>query len=151
MTPETFSEICLPGNPESASRARDEVRKWLGEDHPAYENARLAVSELVTNAVRHARHGVAGPGADPLVLRLVTYGDLLRIEVADAGLTAENPRVRPDPAFFLAEGGRGLAIVSALSGGSWGHRSRERGPGRIVWCELPANPPRYDESGDGTA
>ncbi|MGJ6963515.1 ATP-binding protein [Streptosporangium sp. G11] len=151
MTPETFGEIYLPGNPESASRARDEVRKWLGEDHPAYENARLAVSELVTNAVRHARHGVAEPGAGPLVLRLVTYGGLLRIEVADAGLTAGDPHVPSNPAFFLAEGGRGLAIVSALSGGNWGHRSRGRGPGRIVWCELPANPPRHDESGDGTA
>ncbi|GAA4204741.1 hypothetical protein GCM10022252_64190 [Streptosporangium oxazolinicum] len=109
------------------------------------------MSELVTNAVRHARQGVAGPGAAPLVLRLVTYDGLLRVEVADAGLTAEDPHVRPDPALFLTEGGRGLTIVSALSEGNWGHRSRNPGPGRIVWCDLPANPPHHHESNDGTA
>ncbi|MFF5207970.1 ATP-binding protein [Streptosporangium sp. NPDC000396] len=147
MNPETLKEICLPGNPESASRARDEVRQWLGENHPAYEPARLVVSELVTNAVRHARHGVAGLTAvDPLVLRLMAYGGLLRIEVVDTGLTTEDPHVRTDPEFLLMESGRGLAIVSALSGGNWGYRSHGREPGRTVWCELPANPPVFEAS-----
>ncbi|MEV4246166.1 ATP-binding protein [Streptosporangium canum] len=146
MNPETLKEICLPGDPGSASRARDEVREWLGEDHPAYEAVRLVVSELVTNAVRHARPGVTGRAAvDPLVLRLVAYGGLLRVEVMDAGLTIEAPRVRADPACLLTEGGRGLAIVSELSGGNWGYRTHERRPGRTVWCELPAAPPPSGE------
>ncbi|MEV4379490.1 ATP-binding protein [Streptosporangium sp. NPDC049644] len=168
MEPETFSEILLPSNPEAASRAREEVRKWLGESHPAYENARLAVSELVTNAVRHARHGTAGHGVagqteisgagasnarasnsgaadnDPLVLRLLAYGGLLRVEVADTGLSTEEPRLRVDQACLLMENGRGLAIVGMLSGGNWGYRSHGREPGRTVWCELPADPPRAD-------
>ncbi|MET8386715.1 hypothetical protein ABZV14_27320 [Streptosporangium canum] len=55
-------------------------------------------------------------------------------------LTIEAPRVRADPACLLTEGGRGLAIVSELSGGNWGYRTHERRPGRIVWCELPADP-----------
>ncbi|WP_371782519.1 ATP-binding protein [Streptosporangium subroseum] len=152
MNPETFREIYLPGNPESASQARDEIGKWLGESHPAYENARLAVSELVTNAVRHARYGIAGlTAADPLLLRLVAYGGLLRIEVVDAGLSAGEPRVRADPACLLMESGRGLAIVEALSGGSWGHRSHGRAPGRTVWCELPADPQPVDECLAGTS
>ncbi|GAA2872628.1 hypothetical protein GCM10010517_33060 [Streptosporangium fragile] len=141
MNPETPREVFLPGEPESVSRARGEVREWLGEDHPAYENARLVVSELVTNAVRHARHGVTGCApVPPLVLRLAAHGDLLRVEVADAGLSAEDPRVRSAPIVFLAEGGRGLAIVSALSGGNWGCRSHDPEPGRTVWCEIPATP-----------
>ncbi|WP_433368317.1 ATP-binding protein [Streptosporangium sp. CA-115845] len=184
MEPETFSEILLPSNVEAASRAREEVRKWLGESHPAYENARLAVSELVTNAVQHARHGVAGRGVtghvagrgvtgdgiagqaqisaagasnsgaanvraandrvannDPLILRLMSYGGLLRVEVADTGLSTEEPHARADPACLLMENGRGLAIVGMLSGGNWGYRSHGRHPGRTVWCELPADPP----------
>ncbi|WP_326829226.1 ATP-binding protein [Streptosporangium sp. NBC_01810] len=173
MEPETFSEILLPSNAEAASIAREEVRKWLGESHPAYENARLAVSELVTNAVQHARHGIAGQaeisgagasnvrasnvraansGAadnDPLVLRLMSYGGLLRVEVADTGLSTEEPHARADPACLLIENGRGLAIVGMLSGGNWGYRSHGgnwgyrshgRNPGRTVWCELPAEP-----------
>ncbi|MEV4528708.1 ATP-binding protein [Streptosporangium sp. NPDC049304] len=144
MEPETFSEILLLGNVEAASRAREEVREWLGESHPAYENARLAVSELVTNAVRHARHGVSGQvGAgddDPLILRLPAYGGLLRVEVVDAGLSVEEPRLRADPVCLLMENGRGLAIVGMLSGGNWGYRSHGRQPGRTVWCELPSGP-----------
>ncbi|MEV8630595.1 ATP-binding protein [Streptosporangium sp. NPDC051023] len=183
MNPETLSETCLPNDPESVSRARGEVREWLGKDHPAYENARLAVSELVTNAVRHAGGGPTGdpgtvggslpvgvlravggslPAGDPgtvggslsgeisgavpysgagsLVLRLSALGDLLRIEVVDQGWSTREPRLRADPAFPLAEGGRGLAIVSALSGGNWGYRSHGPGLGRTVWCEIPADP-----------
>lgn len=165
MTRDTSMEVCLPSDPESASRARAEVRDWLGEEHPAYEPARLAVSELITNAVRHARHSVTGcavssgtgtatgpagivasnesarptglTAAEPLVLRLSAYGDRLRVEVTDRGLTAGNPRVRADPAFLLTESGRGLGIVHMLSDGAWGYRPNPEGPGRTVWCEIP--------------
>ncbi|MBB2910675.1 anti-sigma regulatory factor (Ser/Thr protein kinase) [Streptosporangium becharense] len=147
MSPETYREIHLTGDHASPARARDEVRRWLGEEHPAYEAVRLVVSELVTNAVLHARYGITGPsGAGPLVLRLVAYGGLLRVEVSDAGLAAGGPRVRAEPAGLLAESGRGLAIVAALSGGSWGHRSHGREPGRTVWCEVPARPSPPEES-----
>ena len=104
------------------------------------------MSELVTNAVQHARHGAAGIEAgDPLLLRLVTCGGLLRIEVVDAGLSAGEPRARADPELPLAESGRGLAIVGALSDGNWGHSSNGQEPGRTVWCELPADPQPSDE------
>ncbi len=118
MNPETLGESCFPSAPETVSRAREEVRKWLGEGHPAYENVRLAVSELVTNAVRHAGSGPVGAsertggagdgsaepaegagepggipnsGADSLVLRLVAIGDLLRVEVTDRGWSTRHP------------------------------------------------------------
>lgn len=188
MNPETLNETCFPCDPRSISRAREAVRTWLGEDHPAYEDARLAVSELVTNAVQHAggreaadgatlferagaeRAGVerAGPAGGstagerrelagsaqtgPLVLRLAASGDLLRIEVTDRGRSPYGPRVRADPTCGLAESGRGLAIVSALSGGNWGHRSHDPDLGRIVWCEIPAGPASPGgPAGDGAA
>ncbi|MEV7965446.1 ATP-binding protein [Sphaerisporangium sp. NPDC088356] len=187
MAPDTLRELCLPSNPESASRARAEVRDWLGTEHPAYESVRLAVSELVTNALRHARHQVAGAHgravSKPLVLRLSAYDDRLRVEVRDTGLATESPRVqsesaaervrtaltaeptertakaplasteraagsarvRTEPGFLLAEGGRGLAIVDMLSGGRWDFCSNPEGSGWTVWCEIPASPPLNGE------
>ncbi|GAA3837497.1 hypothetical protein GCM10022226_69490 [Sphaerisporangium flaviroseum] len=133
MAPDTLRELCLPSSPESAVRARIEVRDWLGEDHPAYEPVRLAVSELVTNAVRHGVTGAsletvgatataatatvpavgAGGGAaeESLILRLSARDDRLRIEVTDTGSAVEGPHVLPDPAFLVAQDGRELAIV----------------------------------------
>ncbi|WP_406311670.1 ATP-binding protein [Streptosporangium sp. NBC_01639] len=145
MNPATLREICLPSNPESVSQARDEVREWLGESHPAYENTRLAVSELVTNAVRHASHGIGHP-VDPLAVRLtVTDGGTLRVEVADRGWTTTEPRIPVEPVSDLAESGRGLAIVSLVSDGNWGYRSHGPGLGRTVWCEIPARPPSPED------
>ncbi|MDH2428741.1 ATP-binding protein [Sphaerisporangium sp. TRM90804] len=141
MAPDTFRELRLPSNPECAARARAEVSDWLGQDHPAYEHVRLAVSELVTNAVKHAHHDVAaappheaprettphapqGPGLNaphgaaldttfsaPLTLRLSTQDDRLRVEVTDTGLTADHPHIRMDPAFLVTQDGRDLAIL----------------------------------------
>ncbi|MFI7534308.1 ATP-binding protein [Streptosporangium sp. NPDC049376] len=130
MRPEKNSETSFPDHPESASRARDEVREWLGTDHPAYENVRLAVSELVTDAVLHAG---GAPGDGSLTLRLLALGDLLRIEVVDQGCPMASPE-----SSLLSERGRGLVLVGLLSGGTWGCRSLERG--RTVWCEIPAIP-----------
>lgn len=152
MIPGTHHETCLPRIPESVSRARDKIRTWLGRDDPAYENARLAVSELVTNAVQHGGDQYAGkepdgsPWADSLLLRLTVYDDLLSITVTDRGWSAENPRIRVEPVCLLVESGRGLAIVNALSGGNWGYRSHGPGLGRTVWCEIPANPPSCEAS-----
>ncbi|MEU8267076.1 ATP-binding protein [Sphaerisporangium sp. NPDC049002] len=156
MTPDTLKEIRLPSDPESAARARAEVRDWLGAEHPAYEPVRLAVSELVTNALRHARHQLAGAAhgpavSEPLVLQLSAHDDRLRVEVRDTGLAAESPRGRTEPAFLLAEGGRGLAIVDMLSGGRWDFRSNPDGPGWTVRCEIPAAPSLTDEPGEAAA
>ncbi|MFF9373048.1 ATP-binding protein [Streptomyces griseoluteus] len=67
------------------------------------ETAQLIVSELVTNALRHA------PG--PALLRLSVLDGTLRIEVRDGSPVA--PAVRaPDPARV---GQHGLEIVTALA------------------------------------
>ncbi|MER8013954.1 ATP-binding protein [Streptomyces griseoluteus] len=67
------------------------------------ETAQLIVSELVTNALRHA----PGPG----LLRLSVFDGTLRIEVRDGSPVA--PAVRaPDPARV---GQHGLEIVTALA------------------------------------
>lgn len=106
----------------AASRARALIRKpmrrWgLAELIPAAE---LAVSELVTNAVRYAR--------SKIVLRLVLEGGLV-CEVLDE--SSAMPRLRH--AADDEERGRGLQVVSQLSR-RWG--SRRTATGKVVWCEL---------------
>jgi anti-sigma regulatory factor (Ser/Thr protein kinase) len=84
------------------------------------QEARLVVSELVTNAIVHA--------GTEIELTVVVRSDAIRIEVTDLG--GGLPK-SSDP----DEGttGRGLPIVEALSCG-WG--VVELGAGKTVWCEL---------------
>ncbi|WP_333775876.1 ATP-binding protein [Streptomyces sp. IBSBF 3136] len=73
----------------------------------AVQDAQLVVSELVTNAVKHA------PGPCVLGLELSADGDALRITVTDTSV--EPPRARPpDPGRV---GGHGLNLVNLLSDG----------------------------------
>ncbi|GAA1269776.1 ATP-binding protein [Sphaerisporangium rubeum] len=139
MTPDTHRELTLPATADSASRAREEVRDWLGESHPAYEQARLAVSELVTNAIRHPRQDPAQPPGR-VNLRLVATTDRVRIEVTDQGRTGVASRPCAQEASPLAEGGRGLLIVDLLSEGRWDTYANPDGPGRTVWCEISVQP-----------
>ncbi|MFG3382628.1 SpoIIE family protein phosphatase [Streptomyces sp. NPDC047999] len=113
----------LPAEPASAGRARSLVTarldRWgLGELAPA---SALVVSELVTNAVRHAE--------GPLQLRLIRDRALL-CEVADT--THTSPHLRHSSA--EDEGGRGLLIVARLVE-RWG--TRYTPSGKTIWTEQP--------------
>ena len=91
------------------------------------DTAILLISELVTNAVLHARTNGLG-----LSLQLEVHGTWLRIEVHDADLSGPQPRT---PA-GLEESGLGLVLVDALAD-SWG--VRETPAGKAVWAELDAS------------
>lgn len=83
------------------------------------------VGELVANAVVHGRTG-RGSYVE------VSYrmaGRRLRIEVRDAAGGVPEPREADE----LAEDGRGLAIVAALSA-RWGVERHV--VGKSVWCEI---------------
>jgi len=119
-------EVDLARDPDSAA----EARRALGEvsDHLTprrLEDARLLVSELVTNAIRHA--GLA----DDAVIRLVVQtGDrALRIEVCDPGPGFDASEPEPDPGH---PSGWGLYLVRELSD-RWGV---ERNAETRVWFEL---------------
>jgi anti-sigma regulatory factor (Ser/Thr protein kinase) len=100
------------------SLIRSPLRRWgLADLIPIAE---LAVSELVTNAVRYAQ-GTIG-------LRLVFESGLF-IEVLDD--SAAVPRLRH--ADEDDERGRGLQVVSQVAH-RWG--TRRAGAGKVVWCEL---------------
>ncbi|GGS64100.1 ATP-binding protein [Planobispora rosea] len=132
---EILGEACLALDPASTAQARACVREWIGADHRAYENVRLATSELVTNAAVHADRGRAG---SLIVLTLTRVTNLLYLEVTDPGGDFSWPRAF-DTVPEDAECGRGLTIVRELSRGRWG--VRDRGIlGRTVWCVLDASP-----------
>lgn len=81
----------------------------------------LVISELVTNAVRHA--------ASDVDVSLDLTPDRLRIEVSDL---SHDPPVLGD-IDAARDGGWGLHIVSSLAS-RWGLESRVHG--KTVWCEL---------------
>ncbi|WJV45294.1 ATP-binding SpoIIE family protein phosphatase [Streptomyces flavofungini] len=117
----------LAPDPSEVSRARDLVRRQLrdwGLDAIS-DTAVLLASELVTNAVRHARGGRIG-------LRLVRSRQLLcEVEDDDASLPT---LLSAGPA---DEFGRGLRIVTSLAK-EWG--TSRTNSGKTVWFEL--SPPR---------
>lgn len=117
-----------PRSVRSVPRARRLLTQHLdvwGLPHLS-ESAELVVSELVTNAVNHAR-SPRGHLIGTRFERLENGG--VRIEVHDA---CEGKPERRE-ASADAEFGRGLALVDALTGGRWGVSLRE-GPGKVVWA-----------------
>jgi anti-sigma regulatory factor (Ser/Thr protein kinase) len=119
-------EVDLARDPDSPA----EARRALGEvsDHlppRRLEDAQLLVSELVTNAIRHA-----GLDDDDLIkLVVVAEERALRIEVCDPGRGFEVTEPDPDPA---RPSGWGLYLVRELSD-RWGV---DRSAHTRVWFEL---------------
>ncbi len=114
---------CTRRSPGRARRALRELLSGAGDERfaPAGE---LVVSELVTNAVAHARL----PGR-LIWVRFELGAEELRIEVHDPG------KGRPvvQQAAEGDEGGRGLWLVECLAA-RWGCCPRTGGIGKIVWA-----------------
>ncbi|MEO3788915.1 ATP-binding protein [Nonomuraea sp. B10E15] len=109
------------------------ARRWLGDDHPVVDEAVLALSELVTNALRHSN-------AKPYTLIGLTVaaaGGAVYVGVRDPGSTFSAPHIRQEPE---AEDGRGLLIINQIAQ-EWGVREHGHGLGRTVWCAIRAVPP----------
>jgi len=118
----------LDGGLESVSAARAWVRSTLAtwELEPMVELGELLVSELVTNALRHAN--------GPIELTALLLDDVVTLGVSDA----DQPLPRLRKAKAADEGGRGLQLVAMLSA-RWG--ARPTAEGKVVWCELPRSRP----------
>ncbi|MFJ2771414.1 ATP-binding protein [Streptomyces sp. NPDC087300] len=98
------------------------------------DTAELALTELVTNVVRHVRDR----RCDLLILRRKAG---IRVEVADG--CARLPGRAEQEGAELAEGGRGLLIVAAVTD-RWGVRPVPRGgatAGKTVWFECDTKGP----------
>jgi anti-sigma regulatory factor (Ser/Thr protein kinase) len=116
------ASIRLSPHPTSARAAREFVAEvlegWglLAQVEPAV----LLTSELVTNAIIHARSQIA------LTIRM--NGENLRVMVLDESSEQPRRRHRDD-----LGSGRGLGLVDALAV-SWG--VTPSGQGKAVWFEL---------------
>ncbi|MFJ1997517.1 SpoIIE family protein phosphatase [Streptomyces asiaticus] len=116
----------LPDDPAVVARARREAAERLaawGFEESAF-TMEVVVSELVTNAIRHA--------TPPIRLRLI-HDRALICEVSDGSATAPHPR----RARAFDESGRGLLLVAQLTE-SWG--TRQTATGKTIWAELAAVP-----------
>lgn len=126
----------LPLYPSSVSVARLSVRTtlacWGLEDMT--DDVTLIVSELVTNALQHARPACAQPD-DPGRWRLVLERPepcTVWVSIADTSCRRVMCREPTDD----AESGRGLAVVDALAARWLVQPSRT---GKTVWAELKAD------------
>ena len=120
-------QIELPRALESAATARQAVGE-LSESLPeeVLGDVRLLVSELVTNALRHA--GLSDD--ERIALEVGVTATAVRVEVTDHGRGFDPSAVPSDPE---AAEGWGLYLVATLSD-RWGAESDE-GVTR-VWFEL---------------
>lgn len=123
-----------PNTPRTVGLARHQLLAALDTwDLPKLrDTAGLVLSELVTNAVRHAR-SPQGRLIETHFLRLPGPTDSVRIEVHDAG--ARCPALQ-HPADG-DESGRGLALVDSITCHRWGVSSRA-GVGKLVWAVVTA-------------
>jgi anti-sigma regulatory factor (Ser/Thr protein kinase) len=126
----TMSEFHLPPRTTAPKRARATVSSAIGSLRPEVaEEIELLTSEVVTNAIRHAR-------ADPLaevILRVDASDDHVRVEVLNPGPSFDPP-VPSIPG--VSGTGLGLFLVDALAD-AWGV-DRE-GPRTKVWFEISKN------------
>ncbi len=119
----------LPPVPESAQKARDSLERFA-EVVPSHklDDARLAVSEIITNSIRHAN---LSPENGRIHIHIEVESGLLSGEICDTGDGFDLP---PPPTPGAFEGGWGLYLVDAVCE-RWGV---EKGKMFCVWFEIQA-------------
>lgn len=123
MPPHQRAAVTLPPASRSAADARRFVERTLPEwgCGEAVDEVRLLVSELVSNAVRHAGTRVR--------LVLTREEGTIRGEVSDGSPKAPRPRL----AEHDSEAGRGLFLLDQMAR-EWGVRPERQG--KTVWFVL---------------
>ncbi|MGW1375745.1 SpoIIE family protein phosphatase [Streptomyces sp. NPDC002446] len=121
LSPDRIAEREVPSDPAAVAEARAEITRQLtrwGLEEMGF-TTELIVSELITNAIRHA--------TGPIRVRLL-FDRTLICEVSDTSSTAPHLRY----AAAEDEGGRGLFLVAQLAQ-RWGTRYTPHG--KIIWAE----------------
>jgi len=132
-------DFLLAARPESAAAARRAIEAMDIPD-ALIADAKLLVSELVTNSVRHAGLGPE----DSIQVTIRWSGSMLRVIVwdrtTDLALSPVVGQFRPAPG---ADSGWGLFLVDRIAG-RWG-TSLDRRAG--YWFELDLEPPAASPEG----
>jgi len=132
--------VLLPCDPASVAVARRRITADLaaaGVFGTAVGDAALIVSELLSNAILHARplHGRW------LQVAWIVAAGSVEVAVSDGGGPTQP---RAEPLSLSAIGGRGLGIVDRLSD-RWGVRAESQRT--TVWAVLPTQcPDRIDQA-----
>lgn len=116
----------LPLDLSSVGRARrffSTVAEAAAVPAQVIESGKLALSELVTNALVH--------GEEPIAVTAFVCDACVRVEVSDG---ADRLPQLSAPSVDR-ERGRGLAIVEAVTQ-AWGCDSADHGHGKSVWFQL---------------
>ncbi|MFP1628583.1 ATP-binding protein [Streptomyces sp. 5K101] len=128
----------LPARYEAVRGARQFTRSTLGQWdlNDRFDDVALVVSELVTNALRHALPSGTAPrdiDTEPSVrLHLMRWTGRLVCAVRDPSY--DGPTARESEEDFSAESGRGLFLVDSFSDG-WGwHPLAGSLRGKVVWA-----------------
>ena len=118
-----MSQLRLPPTTDSVPVARRHAREQLRHSGADVDTVVLLVSEVVTNAVLHARSDV--------FLTVSDEGETARVEVRDSS------PVRPRVHRFAVESatGRGLRLLDQLAL-RWGADQADGGRGKTVWFEV---------------
>ncbi|TNH28645.1 ATP-binding protein [Micromonospora orduensis] len=120
------AHLCLPADPQSPAAARKLVarhcRTWGMET--VVDRAMVVTSELISNAVLHARTDID--------ITVTAMEKALRISVRDRAADAPHAAA-PTAASQVSEGGRGLPIIAALTT-RWGFFAF--GDGKTVWAVI---------------
>jgi len=114
--------ISLPFADSSVSLARGQLKDWMvsqGSSGDHVDDARLIISELVANSIRHAQP--LPDGNLGISWHLDPRG--VQVAVTDGG-AATQPRRVDAPASAIA--GRGMVLVEELSISWWAERTRSR-------------------------
>jgi anti-sigma regulatory factor (Ser/Thr protein kinase) len=125
------SVVLLPYAPSSVAIARKRLSSELtasGVYESVVDDASVIISELLSNALRHARPLESGQ----VRITWSRSGDLIELSVSDGGAMTEPRR---GPGTLSSLGGRGLGIVEALAEG-WGVRHDDGNT--TVWAVLRA-------------
>ncbi|MEU9863499.1 ATP-binding protein [Streptomyces sp. NPDC047971] len=141
----TSASCALPPRYEAVRGARKFTQATLAqwELTERFDDVALVVSELVTNALRHALpsdapQGEGGRHAPPVRLHLMRWTSRLVCAVRDP--SHRSPETREGDEDFAAESGRGLFLVDSFSDG-WGwHPLAGTLQGKVVWALFRLGP-----------
>ncbi|MEE4494850.1 ATP-binding protein [Streptomyces sp. BE230] len=131
----------MADTPNAVALARlhtvDVLSGW-GVSSGIVETAKLLVSELATNAVRHSEGGEETALPFSSQSGVQTFELLLEIVSGAVRLSVWDRDVRPPVLKEVgvdATGGRGIFIVAVMSR-AWGYYPARSAPGKVVWAEI---------------